>query len=229
MAVNEDGTSSPKPFRIGVEDGPSYLCFKKYSRPAGPPEACSRRLPGRGDRRRMPEGHRIGPLFQMHARRACKPDSVQGLPLWMAIPLGPVLPPRSSCQPGSSRLKRPMRDPYSALLPVGLAMPVLLPGPRWALTPPFHRDPDLRGRLFSVALSVGLRRPGVTRHRCFRESGLSSSFRPRPSSPPRALSLYPHGTASSNGKPRCQVDRQARIGFVNRAFDPWSEPKAKRL
>ena len=30
------------------------------------------------------------------------------------------------------------RGPYSALLRVGLAVPVLLPGPRWALTPPFH-------------------------------------------------------------------------------------------
>ncbi len=32
----------------------------------------------------------------------------------------------------------PARGPYSALLPVGLAMRVLLPVPRWALTPPFH-------------------------------------------------------------------------------------------
>ena len=38
-------------------------------------------------------------------------------------------------------LKRPEWDPYSALLPVGLAVPVLLPGPRWALTPPFHLFP----------------------------------------------------------------------------------------
>lgn len=30
------------------------------------------------------------------------------------------------------------RNPYSALLPVGLAVPVRLPVPRWALTPPFH-------------------------------------------------------------------------------------------
>jgi glyoxylase-like metal-dependent hydrolase (beta-lactamase superfamily II) len=32
----------------------------------------------------------------------------------------------------------PARGPYSALLRVGLAVPVLLPVPRWALTPPFH-------------------------------------------------------------------------------------------
>ncbi len=30
------------------------------------------------------------------------------------------------------------RGPYSALLRVGLAVPSRLPGPRWALTPPFH-------------------------------------------------------------------------------------------
>ncbi len=28
--------------------------------------------------------------------------------------------------------------PYSVLLPVGFTMPSPLPGPRWALTPPFH-------------------------------------------------------------------------------------------
>ena len=67
------------------------------------------------------------------------------------------------------------RGPYSALLPVGLAMPVRLPVPRWALTPPFHPYPDMQGGLFSVALSVRLPCPGVTRHRCSKESGLSST------------------------------------------------------
>jgi len=33
------------------------------------------------------------------------------------------------------------RRPYSVLLPVGFAMPVPLPVPRWALTPPFHPYP----------------------------------------------------------------------------------------
>ena len=154
--------------------------FQKYSprRAAGGMQRRSR-CRVRGARSRMAEAPGGHPRCPKRARRACKPDSVQGSPLWMAIPLGAALPRRSSCQPGSPGLKRPVRDPYSALLPVGLALPVLLPGPRWALTPPFHRDPDLRGRLFSVALSVGLRRPGVTRHRCFRESGLSSSVATR--------------------------------------------------
>jgi len=128
------------------------------------------------------------------ARRACKPDSVQGLRLWMTIPLPTVSPRRSSCQPGplgrwhpwrAVSVSRPVlpRGPYLALLRVGLAVPVLLPVPRWAFTPPFHRYPPRsrrrtfvrgRGSLFSVALSLGLPPPGVTRHPCQRESGLSS-------------------------------------------------------
>lgn len=48
----------------------------------------------------------------------------------------------------------------------------------------------MQGRLFSVALSLGLPPPGVTRHRCFVESGLSSRHlrTTRPSSHPRCLS-----------------------------------------
>ncbi len=83
------------------------------------------------------------------------------------------------------RLKRPCEDisclitptwhPYLALLPVGLALPVRLPVPRCALTAPFHPYPCRnKGGLFSVALSLRLPWPGVTRHRCFMESGLSS-------------------------------------------------------
>jgi hypothetical protein len=95
-----------------------------------------------------------------------------------------------------SGLKRPCRraarSPYSALLLVGLAMRGLLPAPRWALTPPFHPYPDQnRGGLFSVALSVRLPCPGVTRHRRFGESGLSSHTgfpRPQTTSPQGANS-----------------------------------------
>lgn len=57
---------------------------------------------------------------------------------------------------------------YLALLPVGFALPLLLPGMRCALTAPFHPyHPEQKassGGLFSVALSVGLHRPGVTWH-----------------------------------------------------------------
>jgi len=47
----------------------------------------------------------------------------------------------------------------------------------------------MAGGLFSVALSVRLPCPGVTRHRCFAESGLSSPLQVRPSSLPRLAAL----------------------------------------
>ena len=53
---------------------------------------------------------------------------------------------------------------YLALLQAGFALPCLLPAMRCALTAPFHPYPVLkiRGGIFSVALSVGSHRPGVT-------------------------------------------------------------------
>jgi len=35
---------------------------------------------------------------------------------------------------------------YLALLRLGVAVPSLLPAPRWALTPPFHPCPGMPGR-----------------------------------------------------------------------------------
>jgi len=46
------------------------------------------------------------------------------------------------------------------LLQKGFAMPFLLPKKRWALTPPFQPYP--KGGIFSVALSLSSRLPGVT-------------------------------------------------------------------
>jgi len=115
-----------------------------------------------------------------------------------------------AANPDLLRQKRPRlaaRDPYLALLPVGLAMPLLLPAARWALTPPFHPCSErARSGLISVALSVGLPRPGVTRHRCFLESGLSSDAgdpRQRPSGLPRAATDAPK-CGSGQGL-RCRV------------------------
>ena len=65
--------------------------------------------------------------------------------------------------------------PYLVLLPVGFALPRLLPAARCALTAPFHPYPSRRtGGLFSVALSLGLPPAAVSRHRVFVEPGLSS-------------------------------------------------------
>jgi len=78
---------------------------------------------------------------------------------------------------------------YLALLRLGVTLPPLLPAARWALTPPFHPYPSetLRpppGGLFSVALSVAFRRPGVTW-----QSTLWSSDFPREPCGPATIAL----------------------------------------
>ena len=90
---------------------------------------------------------------------------------------------RGGKAPGGAPLRAPSGHPYSALLPVGFAVPPPLPGARWALTPPFHPYPrggkanlsTRRGGLFSVALSLGSPPPAVSRHRIPVEPGLSST------------------------------------------------------
>lgn len=94
------------------------------------------------------------------ARRTCKPGSVRGFPPWMTIPLDLRLPADLKLPTRASGVRRPCgryrrtdpsaRGPYLALLPVGLAMPVRLPVPRWALTPPFHPCPCMHGRSRSL-------------------------------------------------------------------------------
>jgi hypothetical protein len=71
---------------------------------------------------------------------------------------------------------RPLpRHPYLVLLPVGFAVPSLLPGPRCALTAPFHPySGRSRSGLLSVALSLGSPPAAVSRHRISMEPGLSS-------------------------------------------------------
>src|SRR5579871_6895028 len=84
--------------------------------------------------------------------------------------------------------KRITCRPYLVLLPVGLALPLPLPGTRCALTAPFQPCRGFRpvGGVISVALSLGSPPPDVIRHRVSVEPGLSSTrhFRnvPQPSS-----------------------------------------------
>ena len=63
------------------------------------------------------------------------------IPLTMPLPTQ-LQPPTRTCWSERSSAAIPegveARGPYLALLPVGLAMPPLLPAARWALTPPFH-------------------------------------------------------------------------------------------
>ena len=90
------------------------------------------------------------PKEQEVARKAYKPDSVPVAKQAMTIPLTAPLPmrlqlPTRTCwgrrAPPLTR-RSAARGPYLALLPVGLAVPELLPAPRWALTPPFHPYPS---------------------------------------------------------------------------------------
>src|SRR5438552_17346840 len=74
-----------------------------------------------------------------------------------------------------------MCRPYLVLLPVGLAVPFLSPGPRCALTAPFQPCLVRRrtiGGLISVALSLGSPPADVVRHRVSVEPGLSSRLGP---------------------------------------------------
>ena len=82
------------------------------------------------------------------ARRACKPDFVSGRRpgdghsskraiARALLAANPDLWAKAACGDIGNPIK-PAQGPYSALLPVGLAMRRLLPAPRWALTPPIH-------------------------------------------------------------------------------------------
>jgi hypothetical protein len=95
----------------------------------------------------------------------------------MAIPLGRRLPDASRDRPGRRSGRQITCRPYLVLLPVGLAKPVLLPGPRCALTAPFQPCRTFRvlGGVISVALSLRSPSPAVSRHRVSVEPGLSSS------------------------------------------------------
>jgi len=102
----------------------------------------------------------------------------------MAIHLGCPLPDTSRDLPEDRRGKAPepvarLLSSYLVLLPVRFAQPLALPSARCALTAPFHPyrpEPLLAaaGGIVSVALSLGLLPPGVTRHRPSVEPGLSS-------------------------------------------------------
>src|SRR6185437_13573571 len=104
-------------------------------------------------------------------------------------------------------------------------MPSRSPGPRWALTPPFHPCPASpkagRGGLLSVALSLVSPPAGVTRRLVAVEPGLSSpAGRParaaaRPSGPP---ARWGRSQARSSGA-RQLLQRGRRRTLVEAAPD----------
>ena len=139
----------------------------------------------------MGEGRqRSRSLSRKNCQMACKPGSVprkrggdhsSGMPVARHL----VQPTRTAFRKQNSPL--PCKQDgtcrsYLVLLPVGFTVPLLLPDARCALTAPFHPYlvPCGQGGLLSVALSLGLPPPGVTRHRVFVEPGLSSTGRISP-------------------------------------------------
>jgi hypothetical protein len=120
---------------------------------------------------------------------ACKPGSVPaGLPAMDGHSSGMCVATHLTRPTRAAIRKRITCRPYLVLLPVGLALPLLLPGTRCALTAPFQPCRGFRpvGGVISVALSLGSPPPDVIRHRVSVEPGLSSTpcFRktPQPSS-----------------------------------------------
>lgn len=127
----------------------------------------------------------LGIPRQKRYRMACKPGSVlilsdHGRPFLWSLRcrrLRAANPESGAETPLPVRSKPSDSPPYSALLPVGFAVPPPLLEARWALTPPFHPcrlGRDRSGGLFSVALSLSLRPPVISRHRISVEPGLSS-------------------------------------------------------
>jgi len=96
-------------------------------------------------------------LFQMHA--SAHPSMT--IPLTAGLPPQLQLPTRTcwgKSGPSRHRMTRGReRGSYLALLPVGLAMPALLPARRWALTTPFH--PYCRALAHTKAVSFLWRFP----------------------------------------------------------------------
>ena len=106
---------------------------------------------------------------------------------WTDVAIGLTQPTRTVGQKQPRGL--PLNRPYSVLLPVGFALPLLLPVARWALTPPFHPYLPEAGGILSVALSLGSPPPDVIRHRFSVEPGLSS---------PRSLSALAESGCPAN-------------------------------
>ncbi len=90
---------------------------------------------------------RGGPVSRILSKRLPSlDDHSSAAPVTGAVKL-PTRTPGLKCPCGGLRHRLAAvadlstRGPYSALLRVGLAVPSLLPRPRWALTPPFHPYP----------------------------------------------------------------------------------------
>ena len=151
----------------------------------------------------------------------------------MTIPLRLLLPTGSSCQPEPSRPKRPWA--YAREVPIwhcsrwGLPCRPCCQGRGGLLPHRFTLTCTNAGGLFSVALSLGFPRPGITRHRRFVESGLSSLTRrqTRPSSHPRIADLR-GSRRLVNGEASGKVRSHHLIHLISRPKGPWAKPQPER-
>ena len=92
-----------------------------------------------------------------------KPDPVLRSREWGTIHLVAGLLARSSDLPDDSG-EQPSMPSFWSCSKWGLPKPLMSPSMRWSLTPPFHPYRVYARRFFSVALSRGLPRVGVTHH-----------------------------------------------------------------
>jgi hypothetical protein len=150
----------------------------------------------------------------------------------MTIPLAPPLPAVSSAanpdlraEAALARVRGP-RGPYSALLPVGLAVPVRLPVPRWALTPPFHPLPlpqagqsVLCGAFPRVAPAGRYPAPLPCGVRTFLGRVRAAAIRPS------ARDAVKHPRPPVNGKAPREIGDDGPVGVVERPRGPGPEPQ----
>lgn len=77
-----------------------------------------------------------------------------------------------------------------------------------------------------MALSLGLPRPGVTRHRFFMESGLSSNVAARDHPAIRTKGDLGAGAGAVNGIAPGEVNNQGQVRTVQRTAFPRPKPCA---
>ena len=75
-----------------------------------------------------------------------------------------------------------------------------------------------------MALSLGLPPPGITRHRYFMESGLSSDVATRDHPAIRAMNHLGADPALVNGEAYGKISHQPHIGFIQWFLAPRAKP-----
>ena len=157
----------------------------------GPTNAARRSRP-----RATEAARRTGPGTRQQGGKEGGSRPVSRVLSWTVIRLGRASPHASSDLPGDThgpRVAAQSRSPpYLVLLRVGFTLPPALPSARCALTAPFHPYRSAkadRGGIFSVALAVGSRPPGVTWHPALwspdfpplaRQGGRAATVQPTP-------------------------------------------------